>query len=202
MPRRLEENVLEALEAVKATPRTGWMLRGVQHAVAEPIAAHMAESAVLALLLAEKLQEGGIDVNPYKAASIAAVHDLAEGYIGDIVKRAAELMGSHLKERIELEEAHRKLGDTIVYRLVEEYVRQETVESKVAKLAEQLSTLIQSLRYLRQGYRVREILCGMLKSIEHSPYAHIIDSLFPVTMHEARSLCRGGEREQRKRQRT
>jgi len=85
------------LLAIKNTPRTGWMLRGVPAAIAETIAEHLAESSILAIHISEKLASCGINVDVYKAAAIAAVHDIAEGVIGDIVKRAVELIGKEAK---------------------------------------------------------------------------------------------------------
>ena len=185
--------VEQALRAVKSTPRTGWMLRGVPAAVAETIAAHMAESAILALLIGEKLAEKGVQVDVYHAASIAAVHDIAEGFIGDLVKRATDAIGKDVKESIEVDVLHQEIGDSIISRLAEEYVRQETIEAHVAKAAETMSTLLQALRYLRQGYDVEEILCGMLNTItktEPPALREVIEELFHVQISYSKKICK------------
>lgn len=166
--RKFWASLASSLAALKSTPRTGWMLRGVPAAIAEPIAAHMYESSVLALVLASIVNEKyGLSIDVYKAASIALVHDYAEAYIGDMVKRATKHIGEKVKEEVELEVLREELGeDTLVYRLFKEYVEQESVEARVAKVAETLSTLIQGLRYYTTGYRdVSEIVCSMYRSL-------------------------------------
>jgi putative hydrolase of HD superfamily len=161
-------NLDKMLAALKSTPRTGWMLRGVQAAIAESIAEHMAESSILALAIAEALKERGIEIDVFRAAAIAAVHDLSEAVVGDIVKLTADAIGKERKEQLELSVARDMLGDnSIVYTLIREYVEQKSIESRIAKLAENLSTLLQSLRYIRQGYRdVAEIACSSALAIE------------------------------------
>lgn len=156
------------LAALKSTPRTGWMLRGVHAAIAESIAEHMAESTVLALVIAEKLRENGIEIDVLRAATITAVHDLSESVIGDIVKLTVDAIGKERKEQLELNVAKNTLGDdNILYALIKEYIEQTTPEAHVAKLAETLSTLLQSLRYITQGYRgVSEIACSSARAIK------------------------------------
>ena len=144
------------------------MLRGVHASLAESIAEHMAESAVLAPLIAEFLRKKGVNVNVFRAAAISAVHDLSEAVIGDIVKMTADAIGKERKEHLELTVARDMVGeDSIVYDLIYEYIEQKTIESRVAKLAETLSTLLQSLRYISQGYRdIAEIACLSAHSID------------------------------------
>jgi putative hydrolase of HD superfamily len=188
------DGLVTGLNAVKNTPRTGWMLRGVPAAIAETIAAHMAESAIIALALADHILSQGIQVDAYHAASIAAVHDLSEAYVGDIVKRAVELIGKEAKERAEIAAAEEELGkDSILTRLIREYIQQETLEARVAKAAETLSTLLQGLRYLRAGYDVAEIVCGMLRvleRIEEPALQNAIQALFGGEIAEARRTCK------------
>ncbi|HID42091.1 MAG TPA: HD family hydrolase, partial [Pyrodictium sp.] len=162
------EKLEKMLAALKSTPRTGWMLRGVHAAIAESIAEHMAESTVLALVIAEKLRENGIEIDVLRAAAITAVHDLSESVIGDIAKLTADAIGKERKERLELNVAKNTLGDdNMLYALIKEYIEQATLEAHVAKLAEILSTLLQSLRYIMQGYRgVSEIACSSARAIK------------------------------------
>ncbi|KSW11959.1 hypothetical protein CF15_03980 [Pyrodictium occultum] len=156
------------LAALKATPRTGWMLRGVHAAIAESIAEHMSEATVLALVLADYMSQHGVKVDPFYAAAISAVHDLSESVVGDIVKLTVDAIGKERKEKLELKVASELLGnDSVVYKLMMEYVEQKSLEAHVAKLAETLSTLLQSLRYMSQGFTdVAEIACSSAKSIE------------------------------------
>lgn len=177
-------SIIPGLAALKSTPRTGWTLRGVPASVAESIAAHMHESSVLALILATIIKkEYGVSIDVYKSASIALLHDYAEAYVGDIVRRASRYIGEKTKEEIELKVVREELGENnIAYSLLEEYVRQETVEARVAKVAETLSTLIQGLRYYSMGYHaVKEIICSM--------YSKLLDmSRNDIAAREALSL--------------
>jgi len=154
------------IEALKSTPRTGWMLRGVPAAIAESISEHMNEAALLALLLGEKMVQKGVKIDVYYAAAIASSHDVSEAIVGDLVKVVTDLIGKQLKESIEIHALEKYIDNTIITRLVREYIEQKSIEAKLAKLAEQLATLMQGLRYYKQGYDVSEIICSMTNSIE------------------------------------
>jgi putative hydrolase of HD superfamily len=193
------EGLLTALLAVKSTPRTGWMLRGVPPALAETIASHMAESAIIALVVAARLREKGINTNPYYAASIALVHDLAEGFVGDIVKRATDIIGKDLKEKAELMTAKSEFANTpILYKLIETYIDQNNIEARIAKYSEQFSTLLQGLRYMKNGYNVDEITCNMYKYFAKRDTKDDIDAaiiqafqdLFANILREVDNLCK------------
>ncbi|NOZ88919.1 MAG: HD domain-containing protein [Crenarchaeota archaeon] len=178
---------------MKFTPRTGWMLRGVPAAIAETVSMHSHESSIIAVLLADTLRRHGVEVDPYRAATIAALHDAAEALVGDIVKRAVDAIGREVKEKLEAEAAAELFGrDSTAYRAVMSYIEQTTIEARVAKAAETLSTLIQGLRYVRQGYsEVREIVCSMYTSLNRmgTQIRSAVASLFPSTLKEAERLC-------------
>lgn len=186
------------LAGLKSTPRSGWMLRGVPAAIAESIAEHLAESAILALVLGERVREKGVAVDIYLAAAIAAAHDAAEAFVGDIVKRAVDIIGRDAKERAELLSLKEEgLGGTVLYRLVAMYVKQDTLEAKVAKAAETLSTLIQAVRYYEAGHRwVSEIACSSYRTLrklgESCRAAREALEMFEHEAEVAASLC-GGE---------
>ncbi|MFN4046079.1 MAG: HD domain-containing protein, partial [Acidilobaceae archaeon] len=74
----------EVLAALTSLARTGWMLRGVPHSLAENVAEHLFVSAIIAYEIAVEASKRGLPVNPEKAAAVALVHDLAEALIGDI----------------------------------------------------------------------------------------------------------------------
>jgi len=192
--------LLAALLAVKNTPRTGWMLRGVPAAIAETIAAHMAESAILALVIADGLRMRGIDISPEESAAIALVHDVSEGFLGDIVKRAVDEIGREAKERAELRVASQEFGeDSILYNLLKHYVEQDSAEALVAKVAEQLSTMLQALRYRQDGYPVEEILCNIYGAVKRTVQAdealrvaleNVLEDLFGKAFRETDKACK------------
>jgi len=180
-------------EALKATPRTGWMLRGVPASIAETISEHMNEATLLALYLGEKLRENGIDIDVYRAAAMASSHDVSEALIGDLVKLVTELIGKETKEYIEVKALQDYIGDTIITSLVREYTEQKSTEAVLAKLSEQLATLMQGLRYLRQGYSVEEIVCSMHRSVSETisrePFK-VLEKELKDILDTAKELCK------------
>ena len=143
-----------ALRGVVNLARTGWMLRGVPQGEAETVASHSYVAAVIAFELAVEASNRGFKVNPYKAASLALLHDLAEGVIGDISRRAGI---GEAKRRAE-EEAFKSLGvSRVAKELFTEFEEGSTLESRVARMAELLATYWMALIYSCRGYDVMEI---------------------------------------------
>ena len=160
------KKLIELLAAGKNLVRTGWMLRGVPPAIGETVSQHSWEAAILSLEISHRLMLKGHKIDPYKAASLALVHDLLEGLTGDFPKYTTTLLGDErdLIERRTLEDAGLS---PILEKLLKEWMSQNTLESKVAKIAEQLSTYIQAKRYVCQGYKdAEEIADSVLRSIE------------------------------------
>ncbi len=142
--------------------RTGWGLRGVPASVAETVASHMFSSSLLVLELHDILR-GKVGFNPYRAAAIALVHDLAEAFIGDIANLRGGFEG--VKQELEARIAEERVEPHLIRELLLEYIGQRTTESKVARLANYLATYIQALRYERMGYDVSEIRESASKAI-------------------------------------
>lgn len=147
----------DLLEAAKWLARTGWMLRGIPNAVAETVSQHSWESAVIALLITEKAKSKGVQVDPFKAATLALLHDLMEGVTGDVPKYTTALLGG-LKGEIERKALSDAKLDGLLRELLEEYMGGATNEAKAAMIADSVSTYLQALRYQKAGYlKVREI---------------------------------------------
>ena len=143
-----------ALRGVVSLARTGWMLRGVPPGEAETVASHSYAAAIIAFELAVEAGRRGFRVNPYKAASLALIHDLAEGVIGDISRRAGI---GEAKRRAE-EEAFKALEVSGEARkLFMEFEEGSTMESRIARMAELLATYWMALIYSCRGYDVMEI---------------------------------------------
>jgi len=153
--------VVRITTALKALVRTGWMQRGIPPSMGETVAAHLFESAVLAYYLASRLASKGRKVDPNRAAVLALFHDAGEAILGDLPKWATDNLGEN-KRNAELE-ANRELGTDGLFM---EYKAQNTVEAKVARLSDRLSTVLQGLRYERMGFDVREIIHGYMREIE------------------------------------
>ncbi|MBP1357105.1 MAG: HD family hydrolase [Sulfolobus sp.] len=142
-----------ALVGSKNLVRTGWMQRGIPPSLGETVAQHCWEAGVLAYYLGTKLKEKGIFVSPERASSIALFHDIGESILGDLPKWASEKIED--KEEVELE-AIKELG--VDENLFIEYKEAKTLEGKIAKLSDRLSTYLQALRYSKLGYDVGEII--------------------------------------------
>ncbi|BBD73055.1 phosphohydrolase [Sulfodiicoccus acidiphilus] len=141
-----------ALRASKSLCRTGWMLRGVPGAEAETVAEHSFEAAVLAYFLAEKLAMSGVRVDAERATAVALFHDMGESVMGDLVKWTGKRVDKPSVER----EAFRELK--VGEELFAEYSSRRSLESRLAKLSDVLSTHLQALRYAQRGYDVSEIV--------------------------------------------
>jgi len=141
-----------ALEACKNLVRTGWMQRGVPPALGETVASHSFEAAVIAYLISEELKEIGVNVNPEHATVIALFHDIGESVLGDLPKWATQRIDKNRAE----EEAFVHLG--MPRDLFVEYQERKSLESRIAKMAEEVATLKQALRYKAMGFKVEEII--------------------------------------------
>ncbi len=152
-----------ALRGVYNLARTGWMLRGVPPSQAETVASHSYASAVIAFELAVEASRRGLRVDPYRAAAIALLHDLAESIIGDISRRAG--LGE-AKRRAE-EEAYEALDVSeeakSLYREFEDF---STPEARVARIAELLATHWMAVEYSCRGFDVGEIAESTLREAE------------------------------------
>ncbi len=147
----------ERVMSLKWLARTGWMQRGIPPAVAETVAAHTFEVAVLAHLLATELEKAGAPVDVRRVLELALYHDVPEAVEGDIVKWVKDKLPGEVADGIE-KEAARVAG--VPRHLLDELVGLSSLEAQVVKLADNLATCLQAMRYLRQGYLVEDILEG------------------------------------------
>lgn len=158
------------LAGAKNLVRTGWMQKGIPPAIGETVSDHSFEAAVLAYVIGMKLKENSINVNPDHAAVLALFHDAGETILGDFPKWASERVDKREAEK----EAFKTLG--IGEDLFQEFKLQQSLEAKIAKLSDRLSTFLQSKRYLRQGYNVRDIKESYL------PEINVIISSYPFSI--------------------
>ncbi len=145
-------NVWNYLKRVLWLARTGWLQSGIPPSISETVSQHSFTSAVLALEISIRIRSSGKEINPYRAAALALVHDIAEGYIGDIPKYSSRLIDKRRLEEAPLE----GLGE--LSELVIEFLDQRTLESKVAKLSDYLSTALMAQEYRKLGFEVEEIM--------------------------------------------
>lgn len=134
---------------VKNLARTGWMLRGIPPSDSETVGSHIFEVVFLSMLVADKLNEAGIQVDTLRVMRMALLHDILESVTGDIVKKVKSSMANSTQLE---EEAIRELEITNYSDVLKELNEGKSLESLVVKLCDNIATLLQGIRYLNKGY--------------------------------------------------
>ncbi|MGC8909404.1 MAG: HD domain-containing protein, partial [Fervidicoccaceae archaeon] len=75
------EKLNACIEALKSSARTGWMQRGVPPGMAENIASHSFEVAIISLIIAEKAKEYGIEVEYLSEFYTSGVDSSVDGIV-------------------------------------------------------------------------------------------------------------------------
>ena len=160
----VEEIILRLLEPVgvlKRLPRTGWLLAGVPHV--ESVAEHTFATALLAFYLAGYVNQnpgaqgltGPLEVG--RVLAIALVHDLAEGALTDLPRRATQLLGEeakHTAEALALTQMFEAVEGGAYYQaLWQEYAGAATPEARLVRDADKLEMIQQALWYEQTGQR-------------------------------------------------
>ncbi len=153
-------DVNRLVTALKNLVRTGWMQRGIPPSLGETVAEHSFEAAVLAYYLSTALSSSGVKVDPNRAAVLALFHDAGEAILGDLPKWATERLSDKRKAEVE---ANGLLGTDAIFL---EYKSQGTIEAKIARLSDRLSTLLQAYRYRKMGFDVSEIIESYQEEVE------------------------------------
>jgi putative hydrolase of HD superfamily len=160
---------------LKATPRTGWLDRGVPADETESVADHSFRVALLAWLAARLAAAGDPALDVDRVLALALIHDLAEALTGDLppydpaaipvadaAARRAFLDGHHVRdpERTAAKRAAEAaaMADLLadlppslaasLDRLWTELQWAETAEARFVKQADKLETYLQSREYL------------------------------------------------------
>jgi putative hydrolase of HD superfamily len=109
MAKRPVERVLDLLleaNRLKSIPRGGWAMRGV--AAAESVADHSFGAALLALILADRVDE---PLDRARILTMALLHDLPEARLSDIPKPALRYFPAQAKHEAELVVMTELLGE-------------------------------------------------------------------------------------------
>ncbi|AFZ70226.1 putative HD superfamily hydrolase [Caldisphaera lagunensis DSM 15908] len=138
----------ELIYSLNSIARSGWMIKGIEPCKAETVSQHLFASSLIALEISSKLN----NVDKYKAASIALIHDIGEAIIGDISKTANIDKSKSEKDAINSLDINNEIK-----KLYYEFESSNTIEGIIAKISDLLSTYIISLKYEREGYNVNSI---------------------------------------------
>ncbi len=184
--------MLDAIQALKITPRSGWIHAGVNMAEVESVAEHSFGVVVISLILSEKLKESGVQIDLPKTLKMAILHDLSESLTFDISKRYLEFLGDRgqrIKREIE-NSANRKLLLHMplhlkkeATKLLKEHEIGKTLEAQTVIAADRLDLLMQLEAYHRRGYRSKILLqMGLkvrkeIKAMKNPVYASTLDRI-------------------------
>lgn len=162
-----------AIEALKRTPRTGWLDRGIPAEEAESVADHTLLTALIAWTLA--IDDPALDAD--RVLKLAVVHDIAEAIVGDIPpyapgdipdgsdpealraffsvrKQASEASEAekHFVEHAAAAELFAMLPEGVAAELRtlwEEYETRSTPEARFVKDVDRLEAFLQSRSYAK-----------------------------------------------------
>ena len=137
---------------LKYVKRSGWWMVGIPQE--ESVADHSFRCAVIGYILA-KME----DAQPYKVLVMALFNDLPEARINDMHKVASRYLNVKEAEKKAFTEQIEPLSKDIseeMGSLKEEYDKQETPESLIARDADILECLIQAKEYSDIGFRNAE----------------------------------------------
>lgn len=153
--------MLDAANDLKQLPRMGWLLAGVANA--ESVAAHAYATTVLALALAQAINQAPASqglTSPLaitRVLQIALLHDLAESIVTDLPKRATETLGEDAKHAAERAAWQQLAGDSALLAdwalLWQEYESGATPEARLVRDVDKLEMIHQALRYTESGNR-------------------------------------------------
>ena len=158
-------NLVKALGSLKNQTRLGWLIEGIPKSIAEDVAQHSFEATIYALIIGYELEKKGENIKKDKLLSMTLLHDLAEAFVGDVVKYLKDRIGG-LKEQIEFEAIREQIKIDYIVNIYKEYIEGDSIEAKIARLADLLATYVQAKRYYNQGYKhVERILINIYNSI-------------------------------------
>lgn len=140
---------LHLIEALKKTPRTGWINEGVENP--ESIADHMYRMAVITMLCKDDT------LDKSRMLKIAIVHDMAEAIVGDITP--LDKMPKEEKQRRELEAMEHICNDLLpvsyrfaseeIMTLFLEYEHKSSPEARYVKDVDKYELVLQTCEYER-----------------------------------------------------
>jgi putative hydrolase of HD superfamily len=150
--------VLIELQRLKRLDRTGWVLRGLPPG-AESVGAHCYGVAVVAMFLADRMNQLKEEVDVERVLRMALLHDAAEVRVGDMPRTATEYFGAKSRARAETQAFEdivagldRRLAELYI-EIHHDYEQRTSLESRIVKAADLIDLLLQALAFERSGVR-------------------------------------------------
>lgn len=140
--------LFEDIDALKHTERQGWKDKEVEQP-RDTIASHSFGAALIGWTLSEKE-----DVDTERVIKMLLMHDLIMAYIDDVTPEDKEFDSKKEREQEMAEKLFQDVPDELekeFRQLFHELQERETEESKIAKEADKLDTLLQAESYSEEG---------------------------------------------------
>lgn len=175
------ENILKFANItgnLKKIKRTGWVREQIKEP--ESVADHIHRTAVLAMVLGERL---GVDRD--RLIKMALVHDLGESVIGDIVFERGHLFDPDIR-KIKLEKEKGGMKKVLsylkhgkeYYDLWLDYEEQSSKEAKVLKQLDRLEMAIQAFEYeVSDNRQLDEFLINAEKHVIHEELKKLLEHI-------------------------
>jgi len=155
-------NGIKEMYRLKEIPRTGWIFHGIKLEHVESVAEHLSMVSILSLILTHILKKNNFKVNTKKVLEMAIIHDIPEILTFDISKQYLEYLGikgKKIKDMIEksaTKQILNKLNDKELIlnwkKLLNEYKRGKSLESRIVHAADCLDIMFQIIVYKNFGY--------------------------------------------------
>lgn len=166
---RLNNKLMLCVGSLKNLSRTGWMLHGIAPSIAESVASHSFEAALISLLLYNDFKKAGYTLDLGKLVSMALLHDITECILGDITANVKNQIGEDVKKEAEIyvvNEIFDEREAEYLRSMLVEFYEEKSLESILAKISDKLSTCVQAKRYILIGYKsAEEIYMSTLNEI-------------------------------------
>ena len=165
------------IQHLKQLFRRGWLRSGVPETHCESVADHSFATALLAMLLADRLRP---ELDVERVLRMALLHDLGEAYAGDLTP--ADGVSGDEKHRREAHAVRQILGKlpggSTYLVLWEEYERQDTAEARFVRRVDRLEMALQAVVYGAQHpAELGEFLDSAAADVNGSELQPLLDEL-------------------------
>ena len=182
---------------LKNLPRAGWLRIGNRSP--ESIADHSFRVGILGMVVASL--EGA---DPNRTAALAVFHDAHETRIGDVPAVGRAYITTAKPEAITVHQTSGLPDDMgkLFQDLTGEYEARETPESRAARDADKLETLLQAIEYGEQGYKTEAWVKTSLEALRTESAKQLAQAIltadpaawwaaFAASYHELRASSKG-----------